>query len=239
MQNIKLNAIDSTNRYLRDLVSEIPLEDFAVVVAKYQTHGRGQRTTTWQSEKDKNLIISVLKKDISVNIEHQFLLSIAVSLALYKTLEAFQIPNLSIKWPNDILSRHSKIAGILIELVTKKNKIDHAIIGVGLNVNQIEFDQLPKASSLKKITGIHYDLDELLYKLLENLKHFLNTNDHEQLWNSYEQFLFRKDKPSTFVDTNGVSFSGIIKGVSKGGKLRVKTEDSIEEFDLKSIQLLY
>ena len=106
-------------------------------------------------------------------------------------------------------------------------------------MNQIEFDQLPKASSLKKITGIHYDLDELLYKLLENLKHFLNTNDHEQLWNSYEQFLFRKDKPSTFVDTNGVSFSGIIEGVSKGGKLRVKTEDSIEEFDLKSIQLLY
>lgn len=239
MQIIKLNAIDSTNRYLRDLVSEIPLEDFAVVVAKHQTHGRGQRTTTWQSEKDKNLIISVLKKDITINIEHQFLLSIAVSLALYKTLQAFQIPNLSIKWPNDILSHHSKIAGILIELVTKKNKIDHAIIGIGLNVNQIEFDQLPRASSLKRITGIHYDLDELLYKLLENLKHFLVNHDHAQLWNSYEQFLFRKDKPSTFLDTYGVSFAGIIKGVSKTGKLRVKTEDSIQEFDLKSIQLLY
>ena len=239
MQIIKLNAIDSTNRYLRGLVSEIPLEDFAVVVAKHQTHGRGQRATTWQSEKDKNLIISVLNKNISINIEHQFLLSIAVSLALYKTLEAFQIPNLSIKWPNDILSRHNKIAGILIELVTKKNKIDHAIIGVGLNVNQIEFDQLPKASSLKKITGIHYNLDELLYKLLDNLKNFLNTNDHEQLWNSYEQFLFRKNKPSTFVDINGVSFTGIIEGVSRGGKLRVKTEDSVEEFDLKSIQLVY
>jgi BirA family biotin operon repressor/biotin-[acetyl-CoA-carboxylase] ligase len=109
MQIIKLDAIDSTNRYLRDLVSEIPLEDFAVVAAKYQTHGRGQRATTWQSEKGKNLIISVLKKDISINIEHQFLLSIAVSLAVYKTLEAFQIPNLSIKWPNDILSRQNKI----------------------------------------------------------------------------------------------------------------------------------
>ncbi|MDG1778796.1 MAG: biotin--[acetyl-CoA-carboxylase] ligase [Flavobacteriaceae bacterium] len=239
MQIIKLDAIDSTNRYLRDLVSEIPLEDFAVVAAKYQTHGRGQRATTWQSEKGKNLIISVLKKDISINIEHQFLLSIAVSLAVYKTLEAFQIPNLSIKWPNDILSRQNKIGGILIELVTKKNKIDHAIIGIGLNVNQIEFDQLPKASSLKKITGIHYNPDELLCKLLENLKHFFNNANPSQLWKIYEQFLFRKNKPSTFVDAQDVSFSGIIQGVSKQGKLRVKTENSVEEFDLKSIQLLY
>ena len=161
MQIIKLNAIDSTNVYLRGLVSEIPLDDFAVVTAEYQSNGRGQRATKWESEKSKNLIISILKKDIRLKLENQFMLNIIVSLAVHKTLKALQIPNLSIKWPNDILSRQNKIGGILIDLVTKKNKIDHAIIGIGLNVNQIEFEQLPKAASLKKITGINYNLNEL------------------------------------------------------------------------------
>ena len=239
MQIIKLNAIDSTNQYLHDLLGKISLEDFAVVTARYQTKGRGQRATTWQSEKDKNLIISVLKKEIDLNPQRQFLLNIVVSLALFKTLETLQIPKLSIKWPNDILSHDKKIAGILIELILKKNTIDKAIIGIGLNVNQTNFKELSSASSLQNITGIHYDLDELLHKLLENFKHYFSIKNTAELWTTYENLLFRKDKPSTFVGLSGDLFSGIIKGVSQRGKLMVKTENSIEEFDLKSIKLLY
>ncbi len=239
MQIIKLNAIDSTNQYLHDLIGKISLEDFAVVTARYQTKGRGQRATTWQSEKDKNLIISVLKKEIDLNPQRQFLLNIVVSLALFKTLETLQIPKLSIKWPNDILSHDKKIAGILIELILKKNTIDKAIIGIGLNVNQTNFKELSSASSLQNITGIHYDLDELLHKLLENFKYYFSIKNTAELWTTYENLLFRKDKPSTFVGLSGDLFSGIIKGVSQRGKLMVKTENSIEEFDLKSIKLLY
>lgn len=239
MQIIKLNAIDSTNQYLHDLIGKISLEDFAVVTARYQTKGRGQRATTWQSEKDKNLIISVLKKEIDLNPQRQFLLNIVVSLALFKTLETLQIPKLSIKWPNDILSHDKKIAGILIELILKKNTIDKAIIGIGLNVNQTNFKELSSASSLQNITGIHYDLDELLHKLLENFKHYFSIKNTAELWTTYENLLFRKDKPSTFVGLSGDLFSGIIKGVSQRGKLMVKTENFIEEFDLKSIKLLY
>ena len=240
MQIIKLNAIDSTNQYLHDLVAELALEDFATVTASYQTHGRGQRATTWQSEKGKNLIISVLKNEINLNPQQQFLINIVVSLAVFATLKSLQIPKLSIKWPNDILSHDKKIAGILIELILKKNTIDKAIIGIGLNTNQLNFKDLPRASSLKSITGVHYDLDELLHKFLENLKHYFSIEDRDQLWATYENVLFRKDKPSTFVDRKGVSFSGIIKGVSQQGKLIVKTEEkSIQEFDLKAIQLMY
>lgn len=239
MQIIKLNAIDSTNQYLHDLIGQISLEDFAVVTARYQTKGRGQRATTWQSEKDKNLIISVLKKEIDLNPQRQFLLNIVISLALFKTLESLQIPKLSIKWPNDILSHDKKIAGILIELILKKNTIDKAIIGIGLNVNQTNFKDLPSASSLQNITGIHYDLNELLHKLLENFKYYFSIKNTAELWTTYENLLFKKDKPSTFVVLSGDLFSGIIKGVSQRGKLMVKTENSIEEFDLKSIKLLY
>ena len=239
MQIIKLNAIDSTNQYLHDLVGQMSLEDFAVVTARYQTKGRGQRATIWQSEKDKNLIISVLKKEIDLNPKHQFLLNIVVSLAVFKTLQAFKIPKLSIKWPNDILSHDKKIGGILIELILNKNTINKAIIGIGLNVNQIKFKDLPSASSLQNITGIHYDLDELLHKLLDNFKYYFSIKNTAELWTTYESILFRKDKPSTFVSLNGDLFSGIIKGVSQRGKLMVKTENFIEEFDLKSIKLLY
>ena len=239
MQIIKLNAIDSTNQYLHDLIGQISLEDFAVVTARYQTKGRGQRATIWQSEKDKNLIISILKKEIDLNPQHQFLLNIVVSLAVFKTLQAFKIPKLSIKWPNDILSQDKKIGGILIELIIKNNTIDKAIIGIGLNINQTTFKDLPSASSLQNITGIHYDLDELLHKLLDNFKYYFSIKNTAELWTTYESILFRKDKPSTFVSLNGDLFSGIIKGVSQRGKLMVKTENFIEEFDLKSIKLLY
>ena len=239
MQIIKLNAIDSTNQYLHDLIGQISLEDFAVVTARYQTKGRGQRATIWQSEKDKNLIISILRKEIDLNPQHQFLLNIVVSLAVFKTLQAFKIPKLSIKWPNDILSHDKKIGGILIELILKKNTIDKAIIGIGLNINQTTFKDLPSASSLQNITGIHYDLDELLHKLLDNFKYYFSIKNTAELWTTYENILFRKDKPSTFVSLNGDLFSGIIKGVSQRGKLMVKTENIIEEFDLKSIKLLY
>lgn len=239
MQIIKLNAIDSTNQYLHDLIGQISLEDFAVITARYQTKGRGQRSTIWQSEKDKNLIISILKKEIDLNPQHQFLLNIVVSLAVFKTLQAFKIPKLSIKWPNDILSHDKKIGGILIELILKKNTIDKAIIGIGLNINQTKFKDLSSASSLQNITGIHYDLDELLYKLLDNFKYYFSIKNTAELWITYENLLFRKDKPSTFVSLNGDLFSGIIKGVSQRGKLMVKTENFIEEFDLKSIKLLY
>ena len=239
MQIIKLNAIDSTNQYLHDLIGQISLEDFAVITARYQTKGRGQRATIWQSEKDKNLIISILKKEIDLNPQHQFLLNIIVSLAVFKTLQAFKIPKLSIKWPNDILSQDKKIGGVLIELILKKNTIDKAIIGIGLNINQTTFKDLPSASSLQNITGIHYDLDELLHKLLDNFKYYCSIKNTAELWTTYESILFRKDKPSTFVSLNGDLFSGIIKGVSQRGKLMVKTENFIEEFDLKSIKLLY
>lgn len=239
MQIIKLNAIDSTNQYLHDLIGQISLEDFAVVTARYQTKGRGQRSTIWQSEKDKNLIISILKKEIDLNPQHQFLLNIVVSLAVFKTLQTFKIPKLSIKWPNDILSHDKKIGGILVELILKKNTIDKAIIGIGLNINQTMFKDLSSASSLQNITGIHYDLDELLHKLLDNFKYYFSIKNTAELWRTYESLLFRKDKPSTFVSLNGDLFSGIIKGVSQRGKLMVKTENFIEEFDLKSIKLLY
>ncbi|MDO5968788.1 biotin--[acetyl-CoA-carboxylase] ligase [Flavivirga aquimarina] len=241
---IKLNAIDSTNSYLRKLSAVEIVEDYTTVIAKKQTQGRGQMGTKWSSQTSKNLTFSVFKDVSEFCLEHPFYISVVTSLALLKTLQFFSIPRLSVKWPNDILSEDKKICGILIENVIKQNNINASIIGIGLNVNQTEFKNLPKASSLKTMTGKVFDLDEIVNKILENLEHYfllLKKGHHDVLKKDYETYLFRKNKPSTFKDEEGMVFSGFIKGVSgSSGNLQVLLEDDIiKEFDLKTITLLY
>jgi len=242
MQLIKLNATDSTNNYLKQLILERTLDDFSVVVANHQTNGRGQQGSSWLSEKDKNLTFSVLKRNISIVANQQFLLNILVSLSIVKSLEGFNIPKLAIKWPNDILSDHHKISGILIENLIKNKQIEYAIIGIGLNVNQVKFEGLSKVNSLKNIMPFAVDKDELLTKIIDKLKMYFklySENGSEFLNSEYESYLFRKDKPSTFCSHDNSLFTGIIRGVSASGKLCVQMEDFNKEFDLKELKLMY
>jgi len=241
MRIIKLNATESTNRFMRNLSLESSVQDFTTVVTSTQSKGRGQMGSAWQSESFKNLTFSVYKGFKQFEFEDQFKISMAVSLAIIKALETLQIPKLSIKWPNDILSANKKICGILIENVIKQSHIVSSIIGVGLNVNQLKFEDLPQAGSLKLITGLNYDLDEILHLILKHLEIQLKLleNDTSALKNNYESYLFRKEKPSTFKSDEGL-FSGIIKGVSNEGLLKVMIEDQeLKTFDLKTIKLLY
>ena len=242
MQIIKLSATDSTNNYLKQLLLETVLEDFSVVLTHHQTHGRGQRGSEWISDKGKNLTFSILKHKPPFPTNRQFLLSILVSLSIIKTLEHYNVPNLAIKWPNDILSDHHKIAGILIENLIKSQQIESSVIGIGLNVNQEIFNGLPKVSSLKNILGMPIDKDELLHKLIVNIQYYFSVyekNGEGILDTEYESYLFRKDKPSTFKLPDQTSFTGIIRGVTDSGKLQVQMEDSTKAFDLKALKLLY
>lgn len=241
MRIIKLNATESTNRFMRNLSLESSVQDFTTVVTSTQSKGRGQMGSAWQSESFKNLTFSVYKGFKQFEFEDQFKISMAVSLAIIKALETLQITKLSIKWPNDILSANKKICGILIENVIKQSHIVSSIVGVGLNVNQLKFKDLPQAGSLKLITGLNYDLDEILHLILKHLEIQLKLleNDTSALKNNYESYLFRKEKPSTFKSDEGL-FSGIIKGVSNEGLLKVMIEDQeLKTFDLKTIKLLY
>ena len=242
MKIIKLNATDSTNNYLKQLLTDTTLEDFCVVVTDHQTHGKGQRGSEWVSEKHKNLTFSILKTKPSVPLQRQFMLSVLISLSIIKTLQSYNIPKLAIKWPNDILSDHCKISGILIENLIKSNKIDFSVIGIGLNVNQELFKGLPKVSSLRSILGMSIDKDELLHKLINNLKIYfeLYAEKGKGVLNAeYESYLFRKAKPSTFELPSHNLFTGIIRGVTDAGKLRVQMENTTQEFNLKELKLLY
>ncbi|VAW16505.1 Biotin--protein ligase [hydrothermal vent metagenome] len=243
MHILKLNAIDSTNMYLKELMLSKTLDDFTVVVTDKQLKGKGQMGAKWQSEMGKNLTFSILKKIKNIAVDNQFLLNICVSMAVFNSLKNMSVPNLSVKWPNDILSGSSKICGILIENVLLGNQIQESVIGIGLNVNQLSFNNLTNVSSLKLLLGKTFALDELLHDIIKNLEMvFLsieNKND-SFLWRAYENVLFRKDKPSTFKDGKGKFFMGFIRRVSPQGRLVVELEGAVmKEFDLKEIKLLY
>ncbi|WP_340202879.1 biotin--[acetyl-CoA-carboxylase] ligase [Ascidiimonas sp. W6] len=241
---IKLNAIDSTNAFLKRLIQEKKLQDYTVVTARKQTEGRGQMGSLWQTEPDKNLITSVFKKVSCLKTGAHFFLSMAVSLAVVKTLEHFEIPDLKIKWPNDILSANRKICGILIETFIKNGVMDTAIIGVGLNVNQLNFQGLKAVTSMKMQANKEFDVEEIRDQLLAQLRYFekMYTQENTQikLKEIYLSYLFRIFKPSTFENKKGERFMGFIQGVTPSGKLKILLEDEIEEdFDIKEVKLLY
>jgi BirA family biotin operon repressor/biotin-[acetyl-CoA-carboxylase] ligase len=219
------------------------VEDFTVVFSENQTNGKGQLGSVWYTNPGENLTFSVYLSTSFLCLKNQFYLNCAVSLSVFNVLKKISIPQLSLKWPNDILSYHKKLAGILIENVISSSDNSYAIIGIGLNVNQLFFDPILKASSLKKITGKHFDLNELLVLLvleLQNQISILKAGDFYNLHSSYEEVLFRKNKPSTFKDIEGDLFTGFIKNVTTEGRLRVLTENHVyKEFNLKEVKLMY
>ena len=242
MNIIKLDAIDSTNNYLKKIILNEGVNDYTVVTAKFQTQGKGQLGTEWESEHSKNLICSVYKKEINIKVQDQFVISALVSLALIKTLRKVNLSNMHIKWPNDIMSDNKKICGILIENIVKENYIKDTVIGIGLNVNQTIFNNLPNAASIKNLIGTTCSIDEILKDLVKNVKYYFNELDKSSInsiFEKYEDALFRINKPSTFKNSKGEIFSGYIKGVSRLGKLNVMLEDNlVESYDLKEISML-
>jgi len=242
MKLIKLDAIDSTNDFLKGLSSNQLLENLTVVTAENQTKGKGQMGAVWNSEPGKNLIMSVLIADFVTDINRLFDINIVVSVTIVQALEDFNIPELSIKWPNDIMSYNKKIGGILIENSIKSDGSIHSIVGLGLNVNQINFENLPKASSLAVICKTTFDKENILLTIIEKLEQNIQfwIRNSDLFWSEYSNRLFKKGIPMPFEGQNQQNFMGIIKGVSPIGKLEILLEDdSVSEFDIKEIQMLY
>lgn len=243
MNLIKLNATDSTNSYLKNLAKETQLLDETVVITNHQLSGRGQMGNGWLSREGQSLTFSMFKLFKDVQIEHQFMISMAVSLGILEALNSVNAPAISIKWPNDILSAKHKIGGVLIENVVEGRLIKYSIIGIGLNVNETDFPNLSQASSLKLLAGKEFSLEEVLQKILDMVFKRLKNLSHKnfsELKEEYENSLFQRNTISIFETPEGLHFNGIIKGVSDIGELLVDTEnDSQRKFQLKEVKLIY
>jgi len=239
---VKLDAINSTNTYLKGWAKENTAVQWAVVVAKSQTAGKGQQNESWQSESGKNLTFSILYRFDNLPLSQQFHLNCAISLSLYDTLLPIIGKSLTVKWPNDIMSDNKKLGGILIENTVKKGNITQSVIGVGLNVNQINFpNDLPNATSLGMISKKTYDLDKLLQSILESVKRrfeLLEMKKYDTLNKVYQKTLFRRNVLSQFSDGNKI-FNGKIIKVTTAGKLQIELENkTVKEFYLKEIKYI-
>lgn len=242
MKLIKLDAIDSTNDFLKSLASQDEVENFTVVTAENQTKGKGQVGGVWKTQAGKNLTMSVLVKDFLFNNEEVFNLSVLVSLSVAEVLKTLNIPDICIKWPNDILSYNKKLVGILIENTLKSDGRIVSVVGIGINVNQTDFAELPTASSMAVIAGKSFDKEKLAILIVEKLKEKIQSwNTSAQIfWDDYFSFLFKKGIPTAFRDNDNKDFMGIIQGVSPIGKLQVLLEDdSVVEFEIKEVKMLY
>ena len=243
MRIIKVDAIDSTNSFVRKFYEGKNDFDPVCVRAIEQTSGRGQRGANWKSKPGQNLTFSILYPQRQLNISKHFSLSASISLAVLNGLNKLNIPELKVKWPNDIMSSKKKVGGILIENIVKTEGIVASVLGIGLNVNQQEFDDLPTATSLSLVSDKKYDIDEVLHVLVyETEKSIQSLADisAEHLLKNYMEEMFRINEVSVFRSPEDEKFNGIIRGVTPEGKLKVELEDDIfKEYDLKEIQLLY
>ncbi len=216
---IQLRRVDSTNNYARQLVQDkLPIEGTVVITDK-QTEGRGQRQNSWVSEADLNLTCSFILRPVFLAAKDQFILSAVTALAVLNTINPFmdEGKEVKIKWPNDILVNGKKIAGILIENTLRKTNLETSILGIGLNVNQIDFPREINATSLKQLTGnsiqIENILDELSSQLEKNYLMIRNGN-YQPLLELMNQRLF-----------------------GLGGKINLKINGTITEVSISQVLL--
>jgi BirA family transcriptional regulator, biotin operon repressor / biotin---[acetyl-CoA-carboxylase] ligase len=234
---IKIDEIDSTNNYANEISSHSVIPEGAIVVAKNQLSGKGQRGSSWISEADKNLTVSYIFYPKFLNIHQQFYLNMAFSLAVLKTVSHYLRANIQIKWPNDIWVDDEKIAGILIENQINSIGISKSIVGIGLNVNQSVFEKDLMATSLSMCSKhIAFELIEVLETLNFFIEKYyvLLKQDYARLKTEYLNYLLGYQKKRCYLIQNEVK-EGIIVDITKEGKLALAIEEDIQLFDLKEI----
>ena len=238
----KIDAISSTNEYLKQLYFKKNIYDNFLIITNNQTEGKGQGSSYWESEPKKNLTLSIYKDLKKNKLKNPFIINLIISISIIETLKKYNLPNLKIKWPNDILSASKKISGILIENFFQREFLISSIIGIGLNVNQISFKKAKNAISIASIKKKKIDLTEVLNILTKKISlkfHEIDNLKINDLINEYESLLFKRDKFSKFNINNKI-IDGRIIGVNQSGKLKVKIgNEIIREYNSSEIKIIY
>ena len=241
LKYVHLEQIDSTNAYLQRKQSECDIRNW-VVSADEQTAGKGMGSNGWESEVGKNLTFSLAVDMGFLPAERQFLLSEAVPLGIIEVLDKMlPAEKLSIKWPNDIYFENRKLSGILINSTIKSNMMDISIIGIGLNVNQMQFQDWPTHPiSLKMITGKDFDLPQLLERIAEHI--LLKVEQLKSNPTSIEQdYLKRLFRYHTWADyeVEGKTLRLFMTGIDAFGRLHlVDEQQELHCYEIKQIKFL-
>jgi len=238
-QTIYSEELTSTNSQASLMLKEGLAAEGCVIYTDFQTSGKGRAGNRWESERGKNLLISIILNPRSIPPEGQFFISMAISLAICDFVDN-HLPGSKIKWPNDIYINDDKIAGILIENSILGGTLESTIAGIGININQVEFpSSVPNPVSLSMSTGIEYDckvcLEELLVCLEERYEQLMSGR-LEQLKNEYLSRMYWLNEWH-FYKSERELFRGMAKGISEYGRLIIEDENCKQaEFDFKEIE---
>jgi BirA family biotin operon repressor/biotin-[acetyl-CoA-carboxylase] ligase len=234
---IYLPTVDSTNNYAATKENQPNIQHKSVILASFQTKGKGQYSNKWQSEKGLNLLFSICLFPAQLSSEHQFDLSRISALAIRDTVNYFLSKAVYIKWPNDIFILNKKIAGILIENTLNQNKIERSIIGIGLNINQKEFEGIEATSFLNE-SGKEWDLKRILEFFLYRFDHYYESmqSNRAEILKSFDLHLFRRNEWQQMESSTLGVFKGKIIGTESNGMLQVEDEHGhIHHFNHKEV----
>jgi len=232
-----LETVDSTNHFLKT-----HLADFThgtSVRAGFQTAGRGLAQNGWESDADKNLLISTLIFS-QISAAEQFKVNMLYTRGIYEVLSQFQ--GIKVKWSNDIYYNDRKLGGILIEHGIEGEHIKYSICGIGLNINQTEFsNRLSNPVSLKQITGFEQDVADWAQQVHKSILNTFETHEKESFENLksvYLKSLYRFNEKHLFKDNTGV-FQAKIIDINSFGMLVLETKkQEIKEFGFKEVVFL-
>lgn len=241
---IVLDKISSTNDYSKNLLTNFkPQLPFTAIMAKNQTHGRGQRGANWETTPNQNLTVSYIYLPTNLHIEEQFQLNLIASLAIYDVIKTYIPKGLCIKWPNDIMVNNKKLGGVLIENKLSHKQIRHSIIGIGINVYTTIFaPAIEHTATSIQLENPTFELPilDLAKQIQRRLDYYdlqLKNNNTAYLWQLYGERLFRKNLVSKFI-IEDKEVEAMVVDVSRKGLLLVKLNGIIKEFDLKTIKFI-
>ncbi|HEX2920680.1 MAG TPA: biotin--[acetyl-CoA-carboxylase] ligase [Bacteroidales bacterium] len=239
-QIIHFETLTSTNALALGMAASENPKNGTIISAGFQSAGKGQPGNKWESDKNKNLLFSIILYPKELDPANQFIFSMAVSLGLHDYLGKI-LELCSIKWPNDIYVKNDKIAGILIESSIMRDKIEYLITGIGLNINQEKFEYAPNPTSLKLQTGEEYNIDKVLsdlIKFIERRYSSVISNDYDLIREDYFRQLYRFGKWSQFKDAEGI-FTGRIVSVDNDGALAVERKNgSMKKYYFKEVEYI-
>lgn len=218
-----------------------PLPEGTVIMADNQYAGRGQHENVWHAEPGLNLTASIFLKPGFLPVDRQFLLNMAISIALRNALKMRVEEHISIKWPNDIYYLDRKLGGLLIENSVSGGNYKSAIIGIGLNVNQLEFsrERVKTAVSLREILQEDVNLMELLAEICSHIEaQYLKLKGNPgHLADDYMSGLYKFGQLASFRDKHG-SFEGSIVDVTVDGGLVVAVGEGKRRYNFREIEFI-